>query len=383
MRVAHLVHTFSKLSETFIYNYVSSLQNQDLEVSVITFNHVNEDERPFSPVKTLTLPWWNISRIWNISRNKLLGKNLETAAWPVYRKKLREMLSEMTPDVIHAHFGPMGVLAASVARELGIPLVVTFYGYDISELLKEKFWVEKYREMARVASCITVLSEEMKERAIAAGFREDQINVVHLGIDTRKINYSKPNHPISRFLSIGRLEQKKGHFDTLKAFSAICQKEDRNLSLKIIGGGSMEEELKGFIAEHNLEDHVFLLGNLPNKEVIEHLQNADAFILNSKTSESGDKEGTPTVLVEAQASGLPCISTYHSGIPEMIPEPNHKLLAEEGSVDQIIDNLESLLEMSEKEVNEMSMLGRKYMEDDFDVNREAQKFASIYKNIIS
>jgi colanic acid/amylovoran biosynthesis glycosyltransferase len=87
--------------------------------------------------------------------------------------------------------------------------------------------------------------------------------------------------------------------------------------------------------------------------------------------------------VEAQAAGLPCISTFHSGIPEIIPEENHRFLAEEGDVEQIVANMMSLLNSSEKEVMEVSKAGRKRVEQAFDVAGEAAKFKQLYQELIS
>lgn len=381
MLSVHFVHSFSKLSETFIYDYVTSLQNQKVDVEVCTFNHINKQERTFEPVTRVSLPWWNMGRIWRIVCDTLLGKDSETSAWPLYQQKLKKRFLNRKPDVLHAHFGPMGVLLAPVAEELEIPLVVTFYGYDISEIVRQEFWQKAYRELAEVVSYVTVLSEEMKDRAIEIGFREDQIKVIHLGTRVDKITYHTPSYPITKFLSIGRLAEKKGHLDTLKAFNMVLDRSDRSLQFNIVGGGELHPELEEFIKANNLQDHIQLLGQLPHSEVVEQLRQADAFVLNSKTAASGDKEGTPTVLVEAQAAGLPCISTFHSGIPEIIPEENHRFLAEEGNIDQIVFNMMELLNASEKEVKKISELGRKRVEQAFDVAGEAAKFKNLYKEL--
>lgn len=383
MRSVHFVHSFSKLSETFIYDYVTSLQSQQVDIEVLTFNHMNKQERPFQPVETVSLPWWNMGRIWRIARDTLLGKDTETSAWPVYQQKLKKQFLNKKPDVLHAHFGPMGVLLAPVAKELDIPLVVTFYGYDISEIVRQNYWQKAYRELADVASCVTVLSEEMKGRALEVGFTEDQVKVVHLGTRVDNISYRTPSYPITNFLSIGRLAEKKGHLDTLKVFKTVLDKSDRSLQLNVIGDGDLRPELEKFIKANNLQGQVQLLGRLPHSKVVEHLQKADAFVLNSKTAASGDKEGTPTVLVEAQAAGLPCISTFHSGIPEIIPEENHRFLADEGNVDQIVSNMMELLNASEEEVEEISQLGRKRVEQAFDVAGEAAKFKQLYRELVS
>lgn len=382
MRALHLVHSFSKLSETFIYDYVTSLQKQNISVHIITFNHLNLNDRPFESVKVLALPWWNIPRIYQFSRNKLLGRSTETSSWSVYRKRLKQIILEVKPDVLHAHFGPMGVLIAPVADKLKIPLVVTFYGYDISELTHQKNWRQAYLELAKTADFVTVLSEEMKERALKSGFKSKQVKVIHLGTRVDRIAYQKPAYPIQHFLSIGRLSEKKGHLDTLEAFKLVLQKSNRQLDLTIIGEGEDRRKIESYIQTHHLQDSVSLPGSVPHAKVIDYLYEADAFILNSKTSHDGDKEGTPTVLAEAQAAGLPCISTFHSGIPEMIPAENHRFLADEGDIHMIASNIERLLSASEEEINDISQAGRLHVEAEFDVLEEAGKFKDLYEKLI-
>lgn len=383
MHSTHFVYAFSKLSETFIYDYVTSLQSQEIGVNIITFNHLNKEERPFKPVTTLSVPWWNIPRIRNKVRDILRGRNTETSSWPVYRGRLYNMFLENKPDILHAHFGPMGVLLAPVAEKLNIPLVVTFYGYDISEIIRYEYWQESYKELAETADCITVLSEEMRERARNIGFKDDQLEIVHLGTKINEITYQEPSYPITQFLSIGRLAEKKGHLDTLKAFHTVLRTTEDPLQLSIIGDGPDRPHIESYIRSKGLQENVSIVGSLPHSKVIEYLYQADAFVLSSKTASNGDREGTPTVLIEAQAAGLPCISTFHAGIPEIIPAENHRLLAEEGNLSQIIATMQKLLESSEEEVKEISRLGRKQVEEAFDVTREAEKFIKIYKKCIN
>ncbi|WP_441000354.1 glycosyltransferase [Fodinibius sp. SL11] len=382
MHSIHFVHSFSKLSETFIYDYVTSLQDQQVDVEVLTFNRLNKQDRPFEPVTRVSLPWWDVGRIWRIARDTLLGKSTETSAWPLYQQKLKKILGVKKPDVLHAHFGPMGVLLAPVAKEMNIPLIVTFYGYDISEIVRQDYWQRAYQDLAEVVSYVTVLSEEMKDRALEVGFTDDQVKVVHLGTRVDNITYRTPSYPITNFLSIGRLSEKKGHLDTLKAFKTVLEQCNRTLQLNIVGDGDLRPELEEFIQANDLQDHVWLLGRLPHSKVVKHLQNADAFVLNSKTAASGDKEGTPTVLVEAQAAGLPCLSTFHSGIPEIIPAENHQFLAEEGDVEQIISKMINLLNASEEEIMDISKRGRNRVEQAFDVKGEAAKFKQLYEELI-
>jgi colanic acid/amylovoran biosynthesis glycosyltransferase len=108
------------------------------------------------------------------------------------------------------------------------------------------------------------------------------------------------------------------------------------------------------------------------------MQTADAFLLPSKTAPNGNREGTPTVLVEAQATGLPCVTTRHAGIPEMIPEAHHDLVVPEGNVAALADTLCTLATRPVDDLAEMAKLGRQKVEQDFNLSGEVEKLSGLY-----
>lgn len=382
MRSLHFVHSFSTLTETFVYDYVINLEKHCVDTHVMTFNRVNEDTRPFKLVHRVSLPLLNPERMWMKTKALLQGKPFETSAWPLYRRKIKEVIRQIQPDVIHAHFGPMGVLLAPVSSEMNLPLVVTFYGYDISEYARDDYWKNEYRRLANIADIVTVLSEQMKTDAIEIGFSEDQLDVVHLGTDINAIKQKQLSAPVRRFLSVGRLSEKKGHLDSVKALHQAIQLTNLPIHLDIIGGGKEKKSIANYIQTNNLQNHVHLLGKKSHMEVINHLTHYDAFILSSKIASNGDKEGTPTVLIEALAAGLPCISTFHSGIPEIIPKEDHDLLAPEGDINSISNRIQKLITESKEEVQQRGDRGRQKVEKAFDIKKEALKFKTIYESLI-
>jgi len=381
MRTVHFTHTFSRLSETFIYDYVKGLEKHGVDIHLMTLNLMNMDERPFENVQEVKLSLINPERIIRRGIDLLRNRPMETSSWPVYRKIIKRMLLDLQPDTIHAHFGPMGALISPVAKSLSIPLVVTFYGYDISEYALEDYWRAQYQELAKDADAVTVLSEQMKTEAVELGFYPGKTGVIHLGTDLSRFPKKSVNHPVRNFVSVGRLSEKKGHIDSIKSVQKASFETGYPLQLTIIGEGQLYHELQDYITENNLENIVKLAGSRPNREVVKMLYDSDAFILSSKTAEKGDREGTPTVLIEAQAAGLPCVSTFHSGIPEIIPQKNHELLAPEGDVDAISECIKTLTMASEAYVSECVDRGRKRVENEFNIELETLKFKRLYEEL--
>ena len=381
MRVVQYCDSFSLLSETAIYTWVTELQRQGVDCEVVAHALLNEEQRPFDPVHIVPRPrnmdWDRLG----YKALELLGlTTAETSWYTTIHKRLERVLRQRRPDVLHAHFGDMAWMVAPVASEIGLPLIVTFHGRDISELVKQEEWRRRYRFILWPSiKFATVLSEEMREAVIRQGCPPEKVRIVRIGrdIEALPVREERSNREFS-VVSVGRLTEKKGHADAIEVVARLVS-EGVHIRFRIFGDGELRSELEERIAELQVGAYVSLEGAKPNDEVIDALRQTDAFLLCSKTASNGDKEGTPNVIVEAQGMAVPCVSTRHAGIPEMIPRENQWLLAEEGDIDGIASRLAKLERMTPQQRMMYGERGRAKMLQEYDLATECNKFRNLYR----
>lgn len=384
MRVIHYCGTFSKLSETFIYDVIVELNNSEISNKVIANKTINLADRPFEHIIKLKCSYRDMliggfRKVMGMTG--IYAYKGELQAEQNKRNCLKKILKKEKPDIIHAHFGAQGCMVLPIALSLKIPLVVSFHGYDAFRLPNEAGWLAKLQALFAGASVITVVSEVMRQHLADLGCPVKKLKLIHVGKKLIAYPFKKGStKPIRHFVSIGRLQSKKGYLDCVKAFSLLAEKFP-DIRLQIIGTGEMEALLKKEVASGQASKNIEFLGAMAHEEAIKVLTAGDAFILCSKAGINGDKEGIPVVLMEAQALGIPCVSTRHSGIPEVIPPENQWLLAEEGNIKDIASKIEDLINAHPGVLEQLRALGRRKIESAFNLETEVAKLRDLYYTI--
>lgn len=383
LRVLHICARFSVPSETFVYAMLQAQRAAGLDVHVATLDVVEREERPFPNVHHLPIrPVWHPARVVRRIGVWTGRYHPETYTWPDLRVKLEERMERLQPDVLHAHFGPMGVFSAPVSEQTSCPLVTSFYGHDASQRAEDPYWRERYERLWTTGDLFLALSSEMRERLVSLGAPSSDVEVVHLGRDLDDYPFTPPAAPVRQFVCVARMTEKKGHLDLLQAFAHV-RSQVPDVRLTLVGDGPCRARIQEAVAAHQLQDVVEWVGWQSSDAVRAFLSEADAFVLCSKTAPGGDREGTPTVLVEAQAAGLPVISTRHAGIPEMIPPENDRFLAPEGDPEAIADRILALCQSSDAELAQIARAGQRMVEESFNVKREAKRLIRHYRTLCS
>lgn len=292
--------------------------------------------------------------------------------------------------MIHAHFGIEGVYALPIAKNLGIPLITTFHGFDATLSVKSLLasgkpsWINYLiyrRKLAVEGELFLCVSEFIRQRLIALGFPEKRTLVHYIGMDVQKITPKLVKPGGLKLIHVARLVAKKGTEYLIKAFAVVAS-EFPDLELTIIGEGELRSHLERLVGSLGLGSRVFFAGALPHKEVLKHIQTSTALILPSVTAVSGDAEGLPMVLLEAYASGIPVIGTHHAGIPEAVVDGKTGYLVPERDVSALASRIRDM--MSDSEMRRyMGIHARKLVEDRFDIRKQTEKLETIYDRMVN
>lgn len=315
----------------------------------------------------------------------------------------RQELQRRSPRLIHAHFGPDGVFARAIARQLQIPLFVTFHGYDAALQLSpeqlighnplaqahqflhhrgtfyKRRYVEQRQQLFAEAVQVIAVSHCIRQHLLVQGCPADKVQVHYIGIDRSQF---EPNPMIQRqpiVLFVGRLVEKKGCAHLLTAMADV-QKLHPEARTVIIGDGPLRSSLENQ-AKQNLEQVEFL-GVQPAAVVRHWMNQAQIFCLPSQRTVQQDVEGLGMVFAEAQAMGLPVVSFASGGVPEVVNHGVSGLLVPEGDGAALGQALHRLL--GDKALRKkMAIAGQRHVAQKFDITKNTPLLEEIYDRALA
>jgi len=292
----------------------------------------------------------------------------------------------LSPALIHAHFGPDATHAMPLARALGVPLLVTHHGYDVTtedHALARSPWLRFYlKRRARLyqsAALVLCVSRFVRDKAVRKGAPPHKTLVHYIGIDIAGFT---PDASVARsdtVLFVGRLVENKGCEQLLHAMRLV-QRSRPECRLVVIGEGPLRPRLEQTARQLALR-HVSFLSTQPAGLVRHWMNRARVFSVPSVTVDSGASEGFGMVFAEAQAMGLPVASFETGGIPEAVVHGETGLLARERDTAGLAQNIIALLSdgsMWER----FSEAGRRRARELFDIRRQTAALEDIYRAVL-
>jgi glycosyltransferase involved in cell wall biosynthesis len=300
---------------------------------------------------------------------------------PTTLRKIRML----RPVLVHAHFAQDGIEAMPISEALNIPLVVTFHGYDVTardEFMKTQRRGRRYLRLRRMlgetGARFIAVSEFIAGKARESGFPKDKIQVHYIGVNTEKF---RPDPEIARealVLFVGRLVEKKGCEYLIRAVASL-QGEIKGLKLAIIGDGPLRGSLEQ-LARTESCDCQFLGAQTP-EIVRQRMNQARVCCVPSVTAASGDSEGLPTVVQEAQAMELPVVGFASAGIPEAVVHKVTGLLSAERDWVTMAMHLKTLL--TDDDVwRKFGIAARERMCRRFNIKIQASILEDLYEEVL-
>lgn len=291
---------------------------------------------------------------------------------------MKRLLQGQPLDLIHAQFGGNGVRILPLAKQMKIPLIVSFHGFDASKKLSSASYRNDLKDVFDYASAIVVCNIGMADVLPLSENHRSKVRWIPYGIDVEQFSNDTSSEQLDSFsiLHVGRLVEKKGVPDLIRAFAKATKEVDQ-MNLNIVGAGREEDECRALVKEYSLQSKVIFHGWKSPLEVKELMQQCDLFVLNSRVDSKGDAEGLPNGLLEAMAMGKPALSTRHAGIPLAIENEVSGLLVDERDTDSLAQQIIRLYH--NKELRQaMGKAARTKVENRFTMKRMHEDLRDIY-----
>ena len=410
MKIAFILDSFPKVSETFVLNQILSLIDAGVDISIFVLNKskeniIHEKYHEYELINKTTyavrMPDNTIIKYMKgllIFLKYFMFKPLVVFKLLNFYKYNREAINlrllyysymfykkDNNFDIIHAHFGPIGNIAVKLLETKAIKgkLVTTFHGYDINKheiISKPNF----YKKLIKRGNLFIVNSRFAFEKLLKIGFLKEKIQILPNPIDCdffKNIDKSFYNtDDILNVLTVGRLSEEKGHIYSLDAIKILLDKGFK-IKYDIVGSGLLFDNLNNFIVKNKLQENIILHGSKNQNEILEFYKNADIFLLPALVSSTNEVDTQAIVLQEAQAMKLPVVTTFVGGIPEGVVQNETGFLIEQRNYKEIVKIIIFLIENYEN-IKIMGMNGPKYIYKKYNNDVVTKKTLECYRTLL-
>jgi len=372
-KLAFVLKGYPRLSETFIAQEILALEQRGLDIVIVSLRHPTDVKR--HPVhESITADICYLPEYLYQEPARVIKAWWSMRGQPGYRQATKDWLRDLKRDRSSnriRRFGQALVLAhergSSVdwlhAHFLHTPASVTRYAatvlnkpWSCSAHAKDIWTIEDWEKREKLADMqwLVTCTKANAEHLDSLAPDRQRVSLVYHGIDLKRFqprpkvgeqrDGSDAANPV-RLLSVGRAVPKKGYDILLKALAGLPA--NLHWQFQHIGGGSELDSLREQADSLAIADRIEWLGAMAQPEVFQLYSSADLFVLPSRITADGDRDGLPNVLMEAQAHALSCLSTSISGIPELINDGQTGKLVASEDVDALREALEQLITQPE------------------------------------
>lgn len=391
MRVGYVLKRYPRYSETFIVTEILAHEAAALDVHIFALLAPSDTHfqdciaRVRAPVTYLGGEAVKAAEFWQAVNDAAellpgLWPQLATArgeaARDVYQAALLAREVHLRGiDHLHAHFATSATSVARMAAEFaGVSYSFTAHAKDIyhDNVSPESL----RRKLASAAAVVTVSDYNLRFLREHYDGAAEGVHRIYNGLDLPRLPFQSPRERAPLILGVGRLVEKKGFADLIDACD-LLRRRRRAFTCKIIGEGEIEAQLCEQIRRLDLSSHVELTGPRPQAQVFEAIAAASALVAPCVIGADGNRDGLPTVLLEAMALGTPCISTDVTGIPEIIHPNETGLMVPQRDAAALAEAIDRLLTDAALRVK-LAKEARQLVEAQFDTRTNSAAIRELF-----
>lgn len=376
-RVAHVALQYGAVSETFVADAIAAVDGYGWESWLVTKTRQNLDAFPYPPrARTVSAePPPSHGRLADVVRGRTRSER--------FVRQVVEPLRQAQPALLHAHFGWAAPIATRLQHRLGIPMVATFHATDVTVLPNQRRYGRRfsYDAFFDVLDHAFVVSEYIGNVVRGLGYR-GTMEVLPAGVQLDRFPYGPVDAPHDgdlRLLYVGRLTTRKGLDVLVRAMPRVMDAFPR-ARLEVIGGGSEEAEFRALAETLGLAQRVRFLGPQSAPEILEALRRSHALVLPSRVMPNGEVEGSPVILKEAMAAGVPVVATRSGGSAEVLPPAYRDEAVAPDDPDALGDRILSLA-ASTTTWQARQRAGRDWVVEQYDWSRLGARTAAVYTRV--
>lgn len=375
--VAHFVMPYLFSTGSWVYGQL--VHTRRYRPIVLTYRAENLEVFPFDPVYAYESVSAAHKAILCLSKGRVSG-----GLGPYFEHVIRRQRARL----MHVHFGNSGVDMLETKRAAGLPMVTAFYGADVSQIPRDLAWRLRYKELFEEGELFLAEGQAMRRALLDLGCPPEKAVVQRLGVDVESLPFvaRRPDAAGTvKVLIAATFREKKGIPDGLRAVEQVRHRFPR-LEVTLIGdagGKSGDQDEKRRILEilGRLQGTVTWRTFIPYPLFRDALLKHHIFLSPSVTAKDGDSEGgAPVSIIEAQATGMPIVSTFHADIPEVVVPGVSALLSPERDVDGLAENLARLVAEPGK-WEAMGRAGRAHVEAQHDVRVQTARLEELYSQV--
>src|SRR5699024_8936736 len=387
----YVLKRYPRYSETFVVTEILAHEAAGLDVEIFALRSVQEAHfqdilgQVQTPVTRVPYRFSRPEMLWSLickARDTLPGgwaalARIDDAKGRDVAQAICVALAchERGIDHLHAHFATAATTVARLAASLaGISYSFTAHAKDIFYDYAEP--VGLAAKLRDASAAVTISNYNLTYLRERFGTDANALVRIYNGLDLERFVWARPASVDGEILAVGRLVEKKG-FNILIEAIRLMRNSGREVTCRIVGAGVEQERLAAQISAAGLDDLIHLQGPLPQGEIIKALRAAAMLVCPCVPGHDGNRDGLPTVLLEAMALGTPCIATDVTGIPELVRDGETGLCVPTRDPRALVGAMARLLD--EPALGQaLSRAGRALIEREFDISRNAARLRSIF-----